>query len=43
MIRFGFWLTKLSKLRIDRARGDPTPHKPLLLLVLYDLVEKELG
>jgi len=34
-------LSKFSKLRIDRARGDPAPHNPLLLLVLCDLVEKE--
>jgi len=35
-----YWLAKFSKLRIDRARGDPAPHKPLLLLVLCDLVEQ---
>ncbi len=40
MTRPDYWLTKFSKLRIDRARGDPAPHKPLLLLVLCDLVEK---
>lgn len=40
MTRPDYWLTKLSKLRLDRARGDPAPHKPLLLLVLCDLVEK---
>jgi len=39
--RSDYWLAKLSKLRVDRARGDPAPHKPLLLLVLCDLVEKE--
>ena len=39
--RASYWLAKLSKLRVDRARGDPAPHKPLLLLVLCDLVEKE--
>ena len=33
------WLTKFSKLRVDRARGDPAPHRPLLLLVLCDLAE----
>ena len=27
------WLDKLSKLRVDRASGDPAPHKPLLLLI----------
>ena len=40
MTRPDYWLTKFSKLRVDRARGDPAPHKPLLLLVLCDLVEK---
>ena len=39
MNRADHWLTKFSNLRIDRARGDPAPHKPLLLLVLCDLVE----
>jgi putative restriction endonuclease len=38
--RASHWLAKLSKLRVDRARGDAAPHKPLLLLVLCDLVEK---
>jgi hypothetical protein len=28
------WLGRLSKLRVDRASGDPAPHKPLLLLVV---------
>jgi putative restriction endonuclease len=37
--RSDYWLTKFSKLRVDRARGDPAPHKPLLLLVLCDLAE----
>jgi putative restriction endonuclease len=40
MTRSDYWLAKLSKLRVDRARGDPAPHKPLLLLVLCDLVEE---
>ena len=40
MTRPDYWLAKFSKLRIDRARGDPAPHKPLLLLVLCDLIEK---
>lgn len=40
MDRSDYWLAKFSKLRVDRARGDPAPHKPLLLLVLCDLVEK---
>jgi putative restriction endonuclease len=38
--RTDHWLTKFSKLRVDRARGDPAPHKPLLLLALCDSVEK---
>jgi putative restriction endonuclease len=33
------WLAKLAKLKVDRARGDPAPHKPLLLLVILDLAE----
>ena len=39
MHRSDYWLAKFSKLRVDRARGDPAPHKPLLLLVLCDLLE----
>jgi putative restriction endonuclease len=39
MSRSDYWLGKFSKLRVDRARGDPAPHKPLLLLVLCDLAE----
>ncbi len=34
------WLGKLAKLKVDRARGDPAPHKPLLLLVILELAEK---
>ena len=33
------WLAKLTRLKVDRASGDPAPHKPLLLLVLLDLAE----
>ena len=40
MTRADYWLTKFSKLRIDRARGDPAPHKPLLRLALCDLAEQ---
>jgi hypothetical protein len=40
MTRADYWLTKFSNIRVDRARGDPAPHKPLLLLVLCDLVEQ---
>jgi putative restriction endonuclease len=35
-----YWLRKLATLRIDRARGNPAPHKPLLLLVIMEMVEK---
>ena len=37
--RASYWLAKLSRLRVDRARGVPAPHKPLLLLALCDSVE----
>jgi len=40
MNRADYWLAKFSKLRLDRARGDPAPHKPLLLLALCDLAEQ---
>ena len=40
MNRADHWLTKFSHLRRDRARGDPAPHKPLLLLALCDLAEQ---
>ena len=33
------WLQRLAKLKVDKARGNPAPHKPLLILVLCDLVE----
>lgn len=33
------WLDRLTHLRVDAARGNPAPHKPLLLLVLLDLAE----
>jgi putative restriction endonuclease len=35
-----YWLHKLATLRIDRARGNPAPHKPLLLLVIMEMAEK---
>ena len=34
------WLAKFARLRVDRARGDPAPHKPLLLLVVLELAEQ---
>jgi len=39
-----FWLERLLKLRVDRARdkNNPAPHKPLLLLNVIDLAEKRL-
>jgi putative restriction endonuclease len=35
-----YWLHKLATLRIDRARGNPAPHKSLLLLVIMEMAEK---
>jgi putative restriction endonuclease len=35
-----YWLRKIASLRIDRARGDPAPHKPLLLLVILEMADK---
>ena len=32
-------LARMARLRVDRAGGDPAPHKPLLLLALMDLIE----
>jgi len=39
MNRSDYWLTKFSRPRVDRAPGDPAPHKPLLLLALCDSAE----
>src|SRR5438128_465257 len=36
------WLGKLAKLKVDKARGDPAPHKPILLLVVLELAEQGL-
>jgi putative restriction endonuclease len=36
------WLAKLARLRVDRATGDPAPHKPLLLLTVLELAEQGL-
>src|SRR5688500_9044228 len=36
------WLARLAKLKVDKARGDPAPHKPLLLLVVLELAEQGL-
>ena len=35
-----YWLHKLATLRIDRARGDPAPHKPFLLLVILEMADR---
>jgi putative restriction endonuclease len=42
MVNTEGWLAKLAQLRIDRASGDPAPHKPLLLLVILELAEHGL-
>lgn len=34
-----YWLNRIANLKVDRARGDPAPHKRLFLLVVLDLVE----
>lgn len=34
------WLHKLATLKIDRARGNPAPHKSLLLLAILDMAER---
>jgi putative restriction endonuclease len=33
------WLSRLAKLRVDRASNNPAPHKPLLLLAILDQIE----
>jgi len=35
-----YWLHKLAALKIDRARGDPAPHKPFLLLVILEMADR---
>ena len=37
-----YWLKQVATLKVDKARGDPAPHKPLLLLVVLDLVEEKI-
>ena len=34
-----YWLHKLANLQVDRARGDPAPHKPFLLLVVLEMAD----
>jgi putative restriction endonuclease len=36
----GHLLDRIGNLRVDRATGDPAPHKPLLLLVFLDMAER---
>ena len=35
-----YWLHKLATLQIDRARGDPAPHKPFLLLMILEMADR---
>jgi putative restriction endonuclease len=35
-----YWLHKLATLKIDRARGDPAPHNPFLLLVILEMADR---
>ncbi len=37
-----YWLKQIATLKVDKARGDSAPHKPLLLLVVFDLAEERL-
>lgn len=37
-----YWLKQIATLKVDKARGDSAPHKPLLLLVILDLIEEKL-
>jgi putative restriction endonuclease len=34
-------LGKLARLKVDKARGDPAPHKPLLLLLVLEFAAKD--
>jgi putative restriction endonuclease len=34
------WLHKLATLKIDRARGNPAPHKPFLLLMVLEMADR---
>src|SRR3954451_2239628 len=36
------WYGKIANLRVDRARGEPAPHKPLLLMAVFDMMETGL-
>ena len=35
-----YYLNKIERLRIDRSRSKPAPHKPILLLAVIDLIEQ---
>ena len=35
-----YWLSRLERLKIDRAKGDPAPHKPFLLLVILEMADR---
>jgi putative restriction endonuclease len=35
-----YYLNKIERLRIDRSRSKPAPHKPILLLAVIDLFEQ---
>lgn len=37
-----YYLAKISKLRVDRTHGTTAPHKPLLLLSVIDLFERNI-
>lgn len=37
-----YWLKQIATLKVDKASGDPAPHKPLLRLVVFDLAEEGL-
>ena len=37
-----YWLKQIATLKVDKASGNPAPHKPLLLLVVFDLAEEGL-
>lgn len=35
------YIYRFSKLRVDRSKGKPAPHKPILLLSIIHLIEKQ--
>lgn len=35
-----YWLEKVARLNVYRAKGGPAPHKPLLLLLVLELAER---